>query len=87
MFIYQVFIWTDSKYEFVLGFIVPDKDYILAKLHKSADIDYNSFLSNSTEVKNLIYSELKRLEDINSLSDYERLSIDKRFMLLSDPFT
>ena len=54
MFISQVFIWTDSKYEFVLGFIVPDKDYILAKLHKSADIDYNSFLSNSTEVQDLI---------------------------------
>jgi len=54
MFIYQVFIWTDSKYEFVLGFIVPDKDYILAKLHKSVDIDYNSFLSNSTEVQDLI---------------------------------
>jgi hypothetical protein len=35
----------------------------------------------------LICSELKKIEDINTLSNYERLSIDKRFILLSDPFT
>ena len=35
----------------------------------------------------MITSELKKIEDINNLSNYERLSIDKRFILLADPFT
>jgi hypothetical protein len=35
----------------------------------------------------LICSELKKIENINTLSNYERLSIDKRFILLADPFT
>ena len=50
MFINQIFIWADSDYEFVLGFIVPDKDYLLAKLNHPSDIDYKTFICTIPEV-------------------------------------
>jgi long-chain acyl-CoA synthetase len=51
-FISQIFIWVDMSYDFVLGFIVPDKEYLLGKLPGNSSHN----LDNSIEYQSFLYS-------------------------------